>query len=158
MGTNFYRIPSEHELQERRSRLLKRVVNELDMPTIHLHLNPDCRTMWDEFIQGAYVHLGKASVGWRFVWNFHDRKYYHDRTSLIEFIQAGTIIDEYGRIYTAKEFINMAMSWYPDGHIFNQQYVDELRKSTPGVYYGISSDTFDVVQDELVICSSTEFS
>jgi hypothetical protein len=158
MGTNYYRIPSAHELQERKSKLLTRVVNELDMPTIHLHLNPYCSNMWDEFTRAAYVHLGKASVGWRFLWNFHDCKYYHDKASLIEFIQAGTIIDEYGRVYTTKEFIDMTTSWYPDGHIFNQQYVDEMRKSNPGTYYGYSSDRFDVIQDGLVICSSTEFS
>ena len=156
MSTNYYRVPSFSEMQVRREKLLAAVVCDLQMPTIHQHLNPYKHTMWDEFREGSYIHLGKRSAGWRFLWNFHDNKYYHDAGSLFEFIRAGLVIDEYGAMYTADEFIEMAMSWCPEGHIYNQEYVDQQRKANPGCHYG--QDRFDTVRENLVICSSVDFS
>lgn len=51
------------------------------------------------------IHIGKSSVGWQFLWEHHNGKYY-DVTldSIKEFLSNCTIIDEEYRELTADEF------------------------------------------------------
>jgi len=67
MGTNFYRIPSEDEIQERKDRLQVRIVGlklnpsliECGFRYIEIHNDFSKMSPWDEFIDGTRVHLGK---------------------------------------------------------------------------------------------------
>jgi hypothetical protein len=66
---------------------------------------------WDEFSDSVKVHLGKRSMGWKFLWNFNDNKYFKDKESLLKFIRSGRIVDEYGNEMNQEKFIDMALSW-----------------------------------------------
>ncbi len=109
---------------------------------------------WDEFLKGMKIHLGKRSSGWKFVWNFHNNKYYHNKETLFAFIRSGRVIDEYGELIDNEEFIKEALEWgHPDGHIFNEEYVRDHPKE--GLFFGYES--YSKIIDDLVVSPDTEF-
>ena len=163
MGTNYYRIPTEAEIEGRRQLLLSRIA-DLDLSAANVaHGFRDIQgeddfdqlSPWDEFDSGTRIHLGKRSGCWRFTWNFHKGRYYSNRESLFTFIRAGRVVDEYGTQLDPEEFIQMALNWCPDGEIFNLNYV--FRKE-PGRSILFRDDQYDREEDGLVICASHEFS
>jgi hypothetical protein len=74
----------------------------------------ECENVWDKFVDGTKVHLGKRSSGWKFLWNFNNDKYYKDKESLLEFIRSGRIVNEYSEELDVEEFIEMSLSWGED--------------------------------------------
>ena len=55
------------------------------------------------------IHLGKRSYGYQFLWNYHGGRYYNANLEDIKkFISNPDyeIIDEYGRVFTAEQFLN----------------------------------------------------
>lgn len=138
MGTNFYRIPSVNELETRRNRLMARIRRmELSPSSVNSNFaieKPEVFenwTPWDEFTDGLKVHLGKRSMGWKFLWNFNNRQYWNDKKTLVEFVRSGRIVDEYGAEMDQDEFIEMAFSWgQEDGYDMVTYYLQhpELRR------------------------------
>jgi len=165
MGTNYYRIPTESEIDARKQRLQSRIRTMPSTPasiegSFRYIDNPQdewCKlSPWDEFIEGTSVHLGKRSGGWKFCWNFHNNQYYQDKESLLAFIRAGRVVDEYGDEMDREEFITMALAWnQPDGQVADKEYFDTTEHhawmSNPEAYY-------DREIDGLRVSSSTEFS
>jgi hypothetical protein len=163
MGTNYYRIPSESELESRRLRLLSRI-EKLDMQGANVSRGFrniegedewELLSPWDEFEMGTRVHLGKRSGGWRFTWNFHKGRYYGTRQELFAFIQSGRVVDEYGEELNPEEFIQMALNWCPDGEIFCLGWV---RRKHPADVILYRTEQYDREEDGLVISASTDFS
>ena len=147
MGTNYYRIPTQLEMEERKAKLIKDIT-DLDMNPLNME------SVWDRFTEGTSIHLGKRSGGWKFCWNFHNNKYYKDRDSLLDFIRSGRVIDEYGEVWNVEEFINMAFEWgQPEGLIADEKYMRENNRwmSNPQRYA-------DKIIDGLRVSTSTEFS
>lgn len=167
MGTNFYRIPTVEEVEERRVRLAKRITSlettpaniERNFNTIPTHDSDHCweyDNPWSEFMDGMKIHLGKRSSGWKFCWNFHEDHHYHDLKSLYKFVLSGRVVDEYGQEMDAAEFMEMALEWgQPDGLVVDAAYMakKEYRSwmSNPESYY-------DRIVDGLRVSSATEFS
>ena len=164
MSTNYYRIPTVDEMEERKARLARRVT-ELEMTPSNIehnfntiptdspweHNNP-----WNEFVEDTNIHLGKRSMGWKFCWNFHKDQYYHDLKTLYEFVLAGRVVNEYGEEIDSSEFMEMALELgQPDGLIGDKEYFDKTEHhrwmSNPEAYY-------DRIVDGLRVSSSTEFS
>jgi len=163
MGTNYYRIPSEGELDSRRIRLLSRI-GQLDISGTNVARGFrdieggdewELLSPWDEFEMGMRVHLGKRSGGWRFTWNFHKGRYYGNRQELFAFIRSGRVVDEYGEELSPDEFIEMALNWYPDGEIF---CLDWVRRKQPANVILYRHEQYDREEDGLVISASTDFS
>ena len=165
MGTNYYRIPTEQEVERRKLKLQSRIRM---MPTSASAVERDFRFIdnpedewsqlnpWDEFVEGTNIHLGKRSGGWKFCWNFHNNKYYSNKDELIEFINGGRVVDEYGEEILPSVFMQMAFSWgEPDGLVADKEYFDTTEHhrwmSNPEAYY-------DREIDGLRVSSSTEFS
>jgi len=135
MGTNYYRIPSVEEIEQRKARLQERISNmEMTPSNIERGFNIipvntwEYDNPWDEFTIDMSVHLGKRSSGWKFLWNFHDNKYYHDQESLFSFINSGRVVNEYGELIPTHEFIEMALTWCTDGYDL-QSYDNEHPKT-----------------------------
>lgn len=166
MGTNYYRIASAEEVEAKRYKLLRTMID--------IELKPDfiergCRidvpdslfdtyTPWDEFMEGMSVHLGKRSGGWKFCWNFNKNKYYKNKEELLDFIRKGRIIDEYGEEEKPEEFIEMALSWgEPDGYIYNQKYLDD-HPDQRSSWMSNEVEYFDLEIDGLRVSRSNEFS
>mgnify|MGYP000181978429 CR=1 FL=1 len=164
MGTNYYRIPKESELEEKKERLkaqidampttpsdVKRAFRYIDNPEDEWSpLNP-----WDEFIEGTSIHLGKRSGGWKFCWNFHNNKYYSNKDELIEFINGGRVVNEYGEELQPEIFMEMAFNWgEPDGLVADREYF----KNYPHPWMSNEEDYYDREVDGLRVSSSTEFS
>jgi hypothetical protein len=164
MGTNYYRIPLESEMEDRRDRLRVRIIclkmtpdlisdefRYIDNPKEDWsRLNP-----WDEFIEGTNIHLGKRSMGWKFCWNFHDNKYYSNKQQLIDFVKSGRVVDEYGEEINSQEFLDMAFEWgVPDGLTVDAEYY----KNNEGISLLFSDPKYyDREIDGLRVSSSTDF-
>lgn len=161
MGTNFYRIPTQMEMDERKARLAK-MVADLDVSPMSIcqgftYDNPngfDRYSPWDIFTEDAEVHLGKRSMGWKFCWNFHKNKYYSDKETLEAFVRSGRIIDEYGAEISPDEFLEMAYTWCPDGWDTQSYYNDNPSHR----HSFINSSHYDTYVDGLRISSSVDFS
>lgn len=159
MGTNYYRIPTHEEVEQRKAQLIKEVTE--------LELNPsavergfsyyeedtwESFSPWDRFTRDMKIHLGKRSSGWRFCWNFHELKYYSSKEELLAFIRSGRVVDEYGEEQPVEEFIEMALNWCPDGLIGDSEY----HRKNPGQGW-VSASMHDREIEGLRVSSSTEF-
>lgn len=168
MGTNYYRIPTEAEVEERKNKLLKSIQEmeltpeniERDFSICQGKTEWDWHSPWEEFTKEIKVHLGKRSSGWQFCWNFNDNRHYHNRKTLLDFIRKGRVVDEYGKEISVDEFITMAFEWgQPDGWRFNSEYVAHRKKENPE-YSSIFDNPmyYDRDVDGLRVSRSTEFS
>lgn len=166
MGTNYYRIPQASEMDERKYKLLENVANmELTPDNIERNFclpkedSFDCESVWDKFIDGTNIHLGKRSGGWKFCWNFHKNKYYSNKEELLSFIRSGRVVDEYGEEQVVEEFITMALEWgEPDGMVVNEEYRKKERARGHGMFWLDSEKYDDLIIDGLRVSTSTEFS
>lgn len=164
MGTNYYRIPTQSEMETRKSKLIKDV-SELDISPANIETEFrqykyeeiwDSESVWDRFIEGTSIHLGKRSSGWKFCWNFHKDKYYSNKEELIQFVLSGRVVDEYGEEMDTQEFLDMAFAWgRPDGLVADKAYFD---KSEHHHWMGNLSQYYDREIDGLRVSSSTQFS
>lgn len=171
MGTNYYRIPCEKKVKEKHEKLLKEIEGMELTPSLidrgfNIVPNPNSQYEWDwfnpwqSFMDGLSIHLGKRSCGWKFCWNFNDKKYYSNKEELLAFIREGRVVDEYGEEQDVEEFIKMALEWgQPDGWVYGEAYlIDQYDKkgvSRPPFAY---RDYFDKEIDGLRVSTSTEFS
>ena len=164
MGTNYYRIPTQSEMETRKAKLIKDIA-DLDISSSNIETefrqyksedSWDSESVWDRFIEGTSIHLGKRSSGWKFCWNFHKDKYYSNKEELIQFVLSGRVVDEYGEQIDSQEFLDMAFAWgEPDGLVADKEYFDSTNHhswmSNPSAYY-------DKEVDGLRVSSSTQFS
>ena len=164
MGTNYYRVPSLEEMEKRHAKLKERVeeigkmnhVGYVESKYSYIHKGEWERlSPWDEFIEDASIHLGKRSGGWKFCWNFHNDKHYANKEELFAFIRSGRVVDEYGTEFTPDEFIEMAMTWCPDGWDTQSYYEENPRDKMTWFDY---TKHYDRYVDGLRISSSIEFS
>lgn len=165
MGTNFYRVPTHEEMEARKQTLIGFVTN-LDLSPENIEggfkfISPrkewEWFSPWEMFLEDTSIHLGKRSHGWKFCWNFHNDKYYDDKESLFEFIRSGRVIDEYGELQDAEEFITMALEWGgPNGQIVNEEYRKEQRLKGVGSFFD-NPKYDDKIIDGLRVSSSNDF-
>ncbi len=112
---------------------------------------------WEMFIGGTNIHLGKRSMGWKFCWNFHKDKYYHNKESLLQFIRSGRVVDEYGEQIETEEFILMSLNWgEPDGLVVNEIYRIQQRSKGAGSFFD-KPEYDDRIVDGLRVSSSDDF-
>jgi len=163
MGTNYHRIPTAKEVENRKNKLLSDI-RKIDLSPGSIergfrvpqddtwdHLSP-----WDDFTQETSIHLGKRSAGWKFCWNFHNNKFYSNKEELLEFIRRGRVVNEYGEEQEVEEFIEMALEWgQPDGWVHDENYENEQSK-TGGHIWG--PKYYDLIIDGLRVSNSTDFS
>jgi hypothetical protein len=165
MSTNYYRVPTHEEMLNRQQTLIQQVTT-MDMSMENLergmrYISPtkdwDWFSPWEMFIGGTNIHLGKRSMGWKFCWNFHKDKYYHDKESLLEFIRSGRVVDEYGEEQDVNEFIVMALNWgEPDGLVVNEIYRIQQRSKGAGSFFD-KPEYDDRIVDGLRVSSSDDF-
>jgi hypothetical protein len=162
MGTNFYRIPKEEELEEKKKKLIDGVKN-LDIKSLKnivLNFNYnkydsyEYSSVWDDFLEGNLIHLGKRSSGWRFLWNFNKEKYYQTKEELFKFIKEGRVIDEYGEELESDQFIDMALEWCKDGLVVDSEYFKMYEISSQ--FRGESH--YDLEIEGLRVSKSSDFS
>ena len=161
MSTNYYKILKPSEVRTKYLDLVEKI-NDLDIWSPEKIYNEFRTTkkgferwsVWDEFLDGMKIHVGKRSSGWKFLWNFQDNKFYTNKEELLTFIRSGRIVDEYGELQNTEEFIKMALEWgQPDGYIVNQEYYDNQKPN-----YSFDMLHYDKEVDGLRVSSHTEFS
>ena len=164
MGTNYYRIPCEQEMEDRKEKLRVRLIGLKLTPDLiesgfryieNSEHSWDGLSPWDEFTADTVVHLGKRSMGWKFCWNFHGGEYYTNKEELLAFIRSGRVVDEYGVAEPVEDFLQMALTWgEPDGFIVDAEYYKNKEMSS------LFNDPkhYDKIIDGLRVSSSTEFS
>ncbi len=164
MSTNYYKIPTDKEMNEHKLNLYTDISEMVLSPkniegNFCLPINGtwECQSPWDKFIEGMTIHLGKRSGGWKFCWNFHDNKYYSNKEELLNFIRTGRVVDEYGDEIDVEVFIKMALEWCePNGHVLNEEYEKKMSDCRPG-FMGWGEKYYDKLIDGLRVSSSTEF-
>jgi hypothetical protein len=164
MGTNYYRIPTQSEMETRKSKLIKDIADldispsniETEFRQYKSEYSWDSESVWDRFIEGTSIHLGKRSSGWKFCWNFHKDKYYSNKEELIQFVLSGRVVDEYGEQIDSQEFLDMAFAWgEADGLVADKEYFDSNNHNS---WMSNPSDYYDKEVDGLRVSSSTQFS
>jgi hypothetical protein len=164
MGTNYYRIPTEKEIEDKRRKIISKI-ESLDITPFSIimgikepnDISFDWNSPWDDFLEETNIHLGKRSGGWKFCWNFHDNKFYSNKEQLLEFIRGGRVVNEYGDEQEVEEFIQMALDWcQPDGLIVNEEYENSrIMRYPDSIFYG--SKYWDKEIDGLRVSSSIDF-
>lgn len=173
MGTKFYRVPTEAEMEQRKETLIKKITDMKLSPDliengfryIVLDNIPDeykgvvnsfnTVSPWDEFTNGMKVHLGKQSSGWKFIWNFNNNRYYSNKKELLAFIRSGRVVDEYGELVPNEEFITEALEWgQPDGCVYNEEYL-RIHPSERSIFS--TPENFSKIIDGLVVSPHDEF-
>ena len=165
MGTNYYRIPTNEEMIERKLILTEHIDKlvlsphniESEFRTISPRKDWEWLSAWEIFLEDTKIHLGKRSHGWKFCWNFNKDKFYSDKESLLEYIRSGRVVDEYGTEWFPDEFIEMALTWFePDGMLVNEEYRKEQRKKGVGSFFD-RPEYDDKIIDGLRVSTSTDF-
>jgi len=165
MGTNYYRVPTHEEMESRKQTLIGFITN-LDLSPENIEggfrfISPrkewEWFSPWEMFVEDTSIHLGKRSHGWKFCWNFHKEKYYHDKESLLEFIRAGRVVDEYGEEQNVEEFITLALEWgEPNGLVVNEVYRIKQRQKGVGSFFD-KPEYDDRIVDGLRVSYSDDF-
>lgn len=159
MGTNYYRIPTEDEMKKRKEKLINDV-KELDISPKSIENfmcnipfdDWTCQSVWDVFLSDIRIHLGKRSGGWKFLWNFQNKKYYSNKEELLSFIRSGRVVNEYGELIDNDEFIDMALNWgQPDGKVIDKEYIKNHQPY-------LDENYVDYYIDGLRISKSADFS
>ena len=165
MSTNYYRVPTNEEMETRKQTLIGFVTNlemspgdiEGGFRSISPRKEWEWFSPWEMFLEDTSIHLGKRSHGWKFCWNFHKDKYYDDKESLFEFIRSGRVVDEYGEEQNVEEFITMALEWgQPNGLIVDEIYRIKQRQKGVGSFFD-KPEYDDLIIDGLRVSSSTDF-
>ena len=163
MSTNYYRIPKTDDVVKRLQKFNTRM-QDLDFvsPSVvysEFHsISVDDYTSispWDELTQDLKVHLGKRSVGWKFLWNWNDSKFYSTKDELVKFVMSGRVVDEYGQQIPSEEFLEMAFEWGQEDGWDDETY----HKENPDSYRpSFLEDMNDRYVDGLRVAPYTDFS
>lgn len=146
MGTNYYAriIPKEKDKQK-----LKKAIDNNDYNTITELYNELYNGLNEYTHKGGELHLGKASYGWKFLWNSnvhrycegdydingnfmpifkHWKPYELTKEGIKEFIMREDveIYDEYGKLKDKEEFLEYAFNKEGyDGYTYHLDYSNE---------------------------------
>lgn len=166
MGTNFYlrRIPTEDDIEKLNKLIADRAFEAIRDYTTDM-------TSW--------IHIGKRSCGWQFLFNHHNEKYFNPRSkqSLITWLQNPEyeIIDEYSNKLTFNEFWDMVTEWNanPNNDFDDEKYylweqkenginpytfeADGSTRSEIRIRYGVTPKYHDFVLDGIRYSTGTEF-
>lgn len=172
MGMNYYAYMMPKV--EDKYKLLKAIMND----------NPiEIEEYYIDIIKNNTIHLGKKSVGWKFIWNpnyvvkfdeINFPYYTPDKESITHFLLSNTsfigIFDETGRYIFTRDFLDMAYNsegittteYYkknPNLNIldsYTKKILDKISKSIANpIDFSIGNNEF--FNDGLVFSSNTEF-
>lgn len=135
MSTNFYakRIPTQEEVNEIAWKVLERKFDEAsDM----------LKVFQEEF------HIGKRSAGWEFNFESHDG-FFYDKNSIKDYLDRPgeiEIVDEYGMVYTFKEFWKEVEETFGGRHPFDSQ--GRSRNETQYFHEWRSKDGLWIIEGE----------
>lgn len=134
MGTNFYyKIPLKSREKEKLVKLsIKGNLDKLIQEAVYLQSK-------------YFIHLGKRSYGWQFLWNYNDGKFYKDNLKSIKgFLKkkGGTIYTEYNEPLTIDKFFEEINLYKDDDHTDLATYWTQHpeRNDRADIYEFISED------------------
>ena len=185
MGTNYYAriIPKEKDKQE-----LKKAIDNNDYNTITRLYNELYNELNEYTHKGGEIHLGKASCGWKFIWNSNIHTYcdgYYDednhfipvykywkpyeltKDGIREFIMCEDVevYDEYGDLENKEEFLEYAFNKEGyDCRTYHLEYPNEIvwrdseKSLKPFKDLGYSPEYGEFYSDGLRFSTSINFS
>ena len=152
MSTNYYaRIkPSADEKQK----LINAINN--DESNIIVNISQELYGKRDaDNEHGHIIHLGNRACGWKFLWNHNiirvwnsqigDYQWEHfyplTKQGIIDFVMREDveISDEYGKVLSAEEFLDMSFNWCVDG-LDNKEYYTNPKHGAPHYYDSYFND------------------
>lgn len=151
MGTNFYyKVPLKKRDKENLHKMIDELPNDLY----------DIKAKLDELEKSHYIHLGKRSYGWQFLWDYHKGKFYEPTLkSIINYLHKheGIIENEYGEIFTIEEFFGDEIEdclLNDDKHCNARQYYQKHPEEP--LHYNI--DNHEFMSDGLRFSKDEDFS
>lgn len=128
MGTNFYL--RKNISTEKKNELHSYIDNE-DWYSLQKHIPTE-------------IHIGKKSAGWKFLWNANKFKYFKpNKESIMEFLQSGQIVDEYGEKISFDQFINKKIVDSPGNNWDVEAYYKEYPDMDYRCYYENHNRVFE---------------
>jgi hypothetical protein len=142
VGTNYYAILTEKEINEKKIKLMQRVI---DLDLSHKGMlngftwyrskdDYDTVDPWSEFLEDVKIHIGKSSGGWKFIFNKNRWRFYSDIKSLKQFMKKRVIVDEYSRIVSFDEFWKMVEEKQLNGTDSKTYYESKKGENVSAVY------------------------
>lgn len=90
------------------------------------------------------IHIGKSSVGWHFLFNYNNKRFYSSVEELKAWLKTVEIRDEYGGLYSFDEFWEMVLEKKANTnnkyHGYNAYKPKEYRTIEDGFCFSTSSD------------------
>lgn len=108
MGTNYYARPIKTIQQIQNTR--QKVEFEIRMLTRNSSIElDDLIQEWEtlKLKQCEVVHIGKSSVGWKFLFNHNDWQYFTNIEEMKEWLKDQEIESEYGKVISFEDFWEM---------------------------------------------------
>lgn len=157
MGTNFYKkIPLAKRDKEALKEAVEKEEFEVDEYGVIKFDNLD--------LKPNYIHIGKRSGGWKFLFDFNNWKYFgKTEKSLLNWIYDDSddsiIIDEYGEVYTREAFMKEVDETYTPWNNGAERWDDtSYRREHPKENYSYDRGPLDMYIGKYRVSTFTNFS
>lgn len=127
MGTNYYAIP--------------KLTNDLQIKMIKAVIENQMNEL--RLMARDYIHIGKSSAGWPFLFNHNNWEHYNSVKDLGDWLDKCEIVDEYNRVVDIKLFKEIVEDKQKFG-------INKFTESEHASYY--------IIKDGYAFSTSTEFS
>ena len=155
MGTNYFKVlPLTQDDIDKLDNILEQVKSEIMEDG---EISYETKEQFEEFSKRK-IHLGKSSIGWQFLWNHNDGKYYDPNLKSIEkFLnEPGEIIDENGEKYTSQSFMDdIRHKLYNTKDTHNAELYHKLEND--GVSYEIHPFDIEINGKKYTVTKWSEF-
>ena len=140
MGTNYYAIK---KMSDEDAEKAYKAIEDRDIDAL-------------KAVIPLYIHLGKSSIGWQFVFNHNGRKHYSlTRESINDFLKDCKISTEYGEEVSLEDFWKLVDS--KSEGLTSKTYYENWDKYHPGIAKPVFRSQ-DILSDDLIFSNSTKFS
>ena len=133
MGTNYFRVPLHDEVEIKKEFIFFNIKKELN--DSYLYACDSIIELVEEFRMKNYIHLGKKSYGYKFLFAQNDWKFYSNKEEIIQFIKSGRIIDEYEKEISHNEMIEICFN-NKNTDIISRNYHDNFFISKEDLEFG----------------------
>ena len=144
MGTNYYAIP---KVDDDKKKVMRDLLEENRFEELKAAIPPN------------EIHIGKSSMGWEFLFNHNNWRYWNSIEGLRRFLATHELYDEYQSPITPREFWGLVE--VKKGGLHGKEYEERWDELHPGMRkpcHMLNGEPTDEEWFGLRFSTSTEFS